>query len=212
MRKWPLVLVFLLAACGGDEEKSDDIVALAPAPGSRPVPIAEPPAPVVAESHLRPSTSVGSGSTADSRPSSGGGGAARSEGEWVPRHAPTPSAREVEQFRRRLEREVSARVDSNEDPCEQFEDVMRATAAAAGAKQPRRSSRATTRERCRQFSKTMQRCMEPSYFQRNTDECNAEFERLAKDSERERERARRAWEAIERAERAARRADEEGGG
>lgn len=199
MRSWLLTLALVLAGCG--EEEPTGITPLPPTTEAHRAPIAEAPSPAIVSPHLRRTASSDPGTRDLRRPSGGGGGGGG--GDWDPSPLPPPSARQVEAFRRQLEREMASRVDAEEDPCDQFIAVMRATAAAAdqpGQRDPELPSRAEVRRRCGDFSEAFQQCMSPGYFQEHLDECNAELARLAERGERRSARRLRQWEALKRGE------------
>ena len=193
---WALLsAVLLLAGC---EEEQTGIQPLPPPTGTeaRRAPIAEPPSPAIVSPHLRRADSTDRAAR-DLRRSTGGG--AGGGGGWAPPPVPAPSAREVEEFRRRLAREAEQRVDPDDDSCDQLLGVMRATAAAGhdpGEHRPELPSRAEVRRRCGSFSETFQECLSPEHFRSHLDECNAELARIAERGERQTRTRQRQWEAI----------------
>lgn len=184
-----VALLVLLAGCG---ERTD--IAPVPATSSR-APVAEEPSPLIVQPHLR--RTEGARTEPSRRPSSGGGGGGGAD--WTPRREPEPSARDVEAFRRQLEREMAARVDAEEDPCDQFLDVMRATTEATGRRgdhAPDMPSRADMRENCRELPQAYRECLSPEYFREHIEECNEQMARMARRGEREREQARRRFDEM----------------
>lgn len=190
-----LVLLLLVAALGGcREEPTTGISPLGPVMEHR-GPVLEEPSPLITQPHLRRVEGGGAGPS-PSPPSGGSGGGG---GDWVPRHAPDPSTRAVDTFRSELEREMNERVDTADDPCDQFRDVMRSAAEAGrgpGERNPSLPSREAMRENCRELPQAFQQCLSPEYFREHLDECNEQLSRMARRGERRSEEARRQLDAI----------------
>ena len=167
--------------------------------------VAEEPSEVVVSPHLRrrelteaeraqrERTIAGS----DRGPGVGGGGGGSSFGDhredWVPHTAQPPTAREVEAFRRQLERETAARVDPDEDACDQYRDRLAASLAAVhrpGAPAAEVPSRDEMRQMCRAMGAAGQRCLDPAYFREHLEECQQDQARQARRGERITARAR----------------------
>lgn len=187
-------------ASGCSEQPSSEIQPIQFAP--RPEGTTEEPAEVVVSPHLRRRElseaerarreQVIAGDVG--RPGGGGGGSFGDRPEdWRPHTAPTPTAREVEEFRRRLDRETAARVDPSDDACDQYRDRFAAGLAAAhrpGEPSGAIPSREEMLRMCRAMGQTGQQCLDPSYFREHVEECQQDQAHRARRGERIVERAR----------------------
>ncbi|HJL17694.1 MAG TPA: hypothetical protein RMH99_18665 [Sandaracinaceae bacterium LLY-WYZ-13_1] len=211
---WGAVVLGLVLAGGCSEEPRSEVqpVQVAPREGGRSprAPVAEEPSPYVVQPHLRRQAHDddrgGSRDGAGGSGASGGGGGAgggfgsRLE-DWEPRHSPDPSEREVEAFRRRLESQMAARLDPEDDPCDQLLGMARAgleSGRQPGEPQGDAPDRAALRRDCRQFPESFRQCLDRAYFREHLDECRAQMDRMAR---RGRHLTREAREAREEAER-----------
>jgi hypothetical protein len=206
----PRLLVCALALAGApatsacSEQPTSDIqpIQFAPRPGAE----AEEPAEVVVSPHLR-RRDLSEAERAHrerviagevGRPGGGGvgGGGGRfgdRPEDWVPRRPDPPTAREVEEFRRRLDRENAARVEPSDDACDQYRDRFAAGLAAAhrpGDPSGAIPSREEMRRMCRAMGATGQRCLDPVYFREHLEECQQDQARQARQGERITARAR----------------------
>lgn len=180
-----LASLALLCAVACGSEETAGVQPLPPTPPQR-APVAEPPPPAIVQPHLRRAAS--SGTSAPVRSLHAGGGAV-----YEPPPDRPPSPREVEEFRRRFERELDEQVDPREDPCDQLADVGRATIAAAGG-DPRDLPTKQIRQPCRDFPPTLQQCMTQEYFREHAEQCQAELQRMGERGQRRLDRAQRDWE------------------
>lgn len=126
----------------------------------------------------------------------GGGGGGGGGPSWDPEPADPPTSRELEQYRRELEQQTNARVDPEEDPCDQFRDLFNSTISAQrpepGRPRPRLRSRSEVLSPCRDLPAGIQQCFDRAHFNAHRDECNELFERMGRRGARIRRRAERA--------------------
>jgi hypothetical protein len=182
--RWLALSLLLLSACG--EEPQATVTPLPTSPHPRRAAVAEPPSPLISQPHLRRVEHASDAPAPAPRIGAGGGGSAQ------PLHDPTQ--REVDAFRERLQREVAENVNPEDDPCDQFRDVMGATL------DDEPPSRAAMRQHCRDLPDAYRQCLSPQYFSEHGSECQEQLDRMAARGRRMTKRAQRQLDSMERGE------------
>jgi hypothetical protein len=189
--RWVVAMV-IFAACG--EEPAPYHPPMRTAPREQ---IAYEPSPVIVSPHVRRVPNDGRDAI-PLRPPGTGGGSGHGPDEWRPRPAPPPSERQVAEFRQRLDQAMAEHpAEPDDDECERYFAVLRATAEAnerPGHRGPEIPTRPELRENCRGYPQAFRECMSPEYFRDHVEECQREMDDMAARGRRRRESAERQME------------------
>ncbi len=178
-----IVGLSLLAFAGCEDPAPQTVTPLPPASAGAPrrAAAAEPPSPLIVQPHLR-RQEHGTASAAAPAPSGGGGGSAE------PRE---PTEREVRAAREQIQEQIANDVDPDDDPCEQFRDLMGAHLGDA-------PTRAAMRQNCRHLPEPFRQCLSPSYFGEHAEECQTQMAQMAARGQRRNSAAERRLDDMER--------------
>lgn len=125
----------------------------------------------------------------------GGGGGGGREANYDPSPADPVTQRDVEAYRRELERENQARIDDTEDPCDQFRDTFIASLEAnrrPGEPAVDVPSRREMRAPCRDMPAGVMECMDRQHYREHREECDRLTLRMSNRGNRMRRTAQRA--------------------